>query len=1041
MSRVIWQDHPLSSRVHTRYEAQGVTLADIASRSEVPDGFAFHGSIRIGGHLVPRERWHLVRPKEGSDVTLHMPLHGGGSGGGGGKATIRLIAAIIIVVAATLVSAGALAPILGSSFAAGTLGATLAAGAVSLGGALLLGAFVKPPALGGAGTDGGTAGGEENRLASLSGNVLRRGAPVPRVVGEVRVFPPFLCQPLFETDGYREYVEVVYGLAGPHRLNDIQIGGVGIDDVEQIEYETREGFPGDAALTVVDRYGKTQEPNIELTRQEVDEQEDPAVHLKDQATPANSLPTWHRVNTLDAPDEVWVTLGFQEGIFYQTEPTEEIAVPIRVRVRARGDSTWVNIPELHVGNVRPQPFQRMLKFKWGTWAGVDPPVQKGFNTALISVPTQTASPVGLGGWTADAYYDDGSGTDYLQNGGVSGTAVRNVDLYEDHCDVWLNSSDIPVGPLEIEIMRGTGFIRSDFTLSTYLYGGNVKDFFGYYFQNPTVDAKFAYVAGDSGSALPDKLPSTFTAGSTVDTLNATLGSSYVLVAGDRFLLLNTNGLTQANNADNGVWVVQPSGAAVRATDHDSDAEIRAVVVTVANPPHVAFSGSTFNDRPNWLNTNGSAITVGVTLITYGVFSGTPDNFARVPLDQNILNDNVVVQRAVRVFNDSPVPLPGYFATIALRAYGRSIQQLSVLAAGYVPDWNGSTWTGNNVTSNPAPHFRDVLVGDLNADPLPTALLDDQNLVDWRAACVSLGYEVNMVVEGQSAGDVLSAIASCGYARPRWSEVWGVARDFDMSAESPVQVFTPRNSNDFRWERAFPKRPDGLRVRFTDRDEDYREREIIVPHPDTVGDPVFLEDIRYEGLVTEAQVTARATYDLLQSTERFTFYSLRADIEALVCTKGSLVAVQHDTITQGAGFTRVKEVLLDSGDVVGLTFDGSVVSPDEQFFDATDDFFEDSTPGEDFFTEEGSIGVAVRLKDGTIIVHEATVVDADQQGHAREVLFDTPFADPGSILAAGCLVATGSIGQEYRRCIVLDVTPRSELTAQLTLVDEAPELWA
>lgn len=1040
MTRVIWQDKPLIGRVHQRYEVQGATLTDIVRRTDLPEGFLLHGSVRIGGHLVPREKWHLVRPKEGSDVTLHMPLHGGGSGGGGGKATLRLIASVIIVVLATLATGGAFA--FGGFFAAGSVSATVLAGTISLGGALLLGAFVKPPALGGAGSDGGTAGGEENRLASLSGNVLRRGSPVPRVVGTMRVFPPFLCQPLFETDGYREYVEVVYGLAGPHQLEDIQIGGVPIDEVEQIEYETREGFSGDAALTLITRYGKTAEPNAELNRQDVDEQEDPAVHLKDQTDPTNSHPTWHRFITLDVPDEVWVTLGFQEGLFYQTEPTEEIIVPIRIRVRAKGTSTWYNVPELHIGNVRPMPFQRMLKFKWGTWASVDPPAQKGFNTAYVSVPTQTAYPVGAGGWTASSYWDDGVGTTYLEEGGVAGTRVRNLDMYEDHCDIWLDTDDVPQGPLDVEIMRGTGFIRSDFTVATYSYGGNVKDFFTHYFQNPTVAAVAARSSAIQ-SPVADIAPATNLVAGTVIRLSADGSVTHTCVSGDRILVLNSasGGGTTWSDDENGVWVVQPSGGAVRATDHDTDAEIRTVVVVLTK----AFAAGGLSGAVNTFNvgnTNGSAITVGVTPISFSTFTGSVDNFARVPLDQNILNDNVLVQRVVRLFDGSPVPNPGYFAVIAMRAYGRSIQQLSVEASGYVPDWNGSTWTGNVVTSNPAPHYRDVLVGDLNADPLPTALLDDDGLVDWRTACTSLGYEVNAVVEGQSAETVLTMIAACGYARPRWSEVWGVARDKDFSAESPVQVFSPRNSADFRWERAFPKRPDGLRVRFNDSAEDYREREIIVAHPYFVGDPVLLEDIRYEGLVTEAEATARAEYDLLQSTERFTFYSFRADIEALVCTKGDLVAIQHDTIDAAAGFTRIKSFTTNGSDEVdSITFDGSIAGSDESFFVVPEDFFTEVPESEDFFTDDGQVGIAIRLRDGSIIVHAATVVDADQQGHARVVTINTPFLVDFDIFTEGLLVVSGVIGQEYKRCIVLDVVPRSELTAQLVLVDEAPSLFA
>ena len=42
--------------------------------------------------------------------------------------------------------------------------------------------------------------------------------------------------------------------------------------------------------------------------------------------------------------------------------------------------------------------------------------------------------------------------------------------------------------------------------------------------------------------------------------------------------------------------------------------------------------------------------------------------------------------------------------------------------------------------------------------------------------------------------------------------------------------------------------------------------------------------------------------------------------------------------------------------------------------------------------------------------------------------------------AGCLVVAGAIGREYRRLIVSEIRNGKGLTAQLTLVDEAPQIW-
>lgn len=1013
---IAWQERPFGTPF-TAAMPEGLSIADIvACVPNLPVGFLLHGHVRVNGDLVPGEMWTRVRPKarETVAVTLHMPLYGGG--GDSGK--IATIAAIAILVVAVAITAGALAPVLGAAFEAGALGAQLAAGAVSLGGALLIGALIKPPTLGAAGTQAGAA--EEATRASLSGNVLRRGGPMPRVVGEMRVFPPLLCQPFFEIDGYREFVTAVYGLAGPHRMQEIQAGGAPLDDIDEIEYETREGFVADAALTLATRYAKTAEPGIETSRLIVDEQETPTIHLIDQAEPDNALPSWHRVTTLDVPDEVWITLMFSEGLIIQDQPTDEVLVPLRIRVREKGTVPWINLPEIHIGNVRPLPFQRIVRLKWGTAAGVTPPVKKGWNAALSSVPVQTASPTGIGGWTADGYYYT-SGDTWLMSSNTGTSGVENVDLYEDYCDIWLDAADVPKGPLDIEIMRGQAVVRADLTLSTYFHGGNVKDLFGYYFNSPVIEARL--LADTDTPSIAALIATGLEAGDSVD--------GRTLIAGDRvFVAAALFGVSGSNDVQNGIYVAQASGSAVRATDFDTDGEIRGAIVHIQD-------GSSHAGK-NIINTNPSAITVGVTGISFSLYTGGVANFARAIEAQELVNDTVIVRRVATVFNASPVPQAGKFATIAVKAHSRSIQQLSVLAAGYVPDWDGAAWSGNVVTSNPAPHYRYVLGGPLGADPLPEDVIDDAGLVAWRTRCTASAYAVNAVVEGQPAATVLDIVASCGYARPRQSEVWGVAEDRDLAGEAPVQVFSPRNSRSFKWEKAFPKRPDGLRVRFTDAAEAYREREIIVAHPDFVGTPVTLEAIRYEGLVTEAEVTLRARYDQTVGTSRFTFYSLDTDAEALVCTRGSLVGVQHDTLHAHAGFSRVAQVMRNGGQVFGLLLDGSV--PSDALFDPSDDFFTEPT---DFFDDSaGSIGVAIRLKNGQVMIHAARVNEALPGGHARDLRFVYPFPDPGAgALDEDCLVVTGTLGAEFKRLIVLDMAMRDDLQVSLTLVDEAPEIWS
>jgi hypothetical protein len=118
---VVWRQRPFvgSSRMRLLDAVPHMpTIAEIVAdipADELPRGFAELGEVRINDEKVPRELWHLVRPRwrPGRDtvVTLHVPLGnpgGGGSSGGGGKNTLAMVASIAVLLIAAVVSGGVL---------------------------------------------------------------------------------------------------------------------------------------------------------------------------------------------------------------------------------------------------------------------------------------------------------------------------------------------------------------------------------------------------------------------------------------------------------------------------------------------------------------------------------------------------------------------------------------------------------------------------------------------------------------------------------------------------------------------------------------------------------------------------------------------------------------------------------------------------------------------------------------------------------------------------------------------------------------------
>jgi hypothetical protein len=97
------------------------------------------------------------------------------------------------------------------------------------------------------------------------------------------------------------------------------------------------------------------------------------------------------------------------------------------------------------------------------------------------------------------------------------------------------------------------------------------------------------------------LASAFANGSTVD--------GVTLATGDRILIKN-----QSTGSQNGIYVVQATGAPVRSTDADADAEVTANFA-------VFVEEGTANADSGWVLTNNGTVTVGTTALAFTQFTG------------------------------------------------------------------------------------------------------------------------------------------------------------------------------------------------------------------------------------------------------------------------------------------------------------------------------------------------------------------------------------------------------------------------------------
>jgi hypothetical protein len=114
-----------------------------------------------------------------------------------------------------------------------------------------------------------------------------------------------------------------------------------------------------------------------------------------------------------------------------------------------------------------------------------------------------------------------------------------------------------------------------------------------------LDVKQSVRAATTG---PVNLANQLEAGDTIDT-------TVTLVAGDRVLVKN-----QTTASENGIYVVQETGAAVRATDFDGAGEVSGGAFTFVEE-------GTTNADSGWVVTSNGPITVGTDAINWAQFSG------------------------------------------------------------------------------------------------------------------------------------------------------------------------------------------------------------------------------------------------------------------------------------------------------------------------------------------------------------------------------------------------------------------------------------
>lgn len=396
---------------------------------------------------------------------------------------------------------------------------------------------------------------------------------------------------------------------------------------------------------------------------------------------------------------------------------------------------------------------------------------------------------------------------------------------------------------------------------------------------------------------------------------------------------------------------------------------------------------------------------------------------------------------------APVNLHGINGT-AVRIKGTDqlnggLDQFNAIVSNIILDYRADTdeWV-EAATSNPASIYRYVLQGGANMKALPDEKIDLDAIQEWHAYCELKGYSYNKVIDYETSVDeVLRDVATAGRATPaivdgRRSVV------VDRDKTEIVQIITPRNSWDYRGELTYPDLPHAFRVEFRNASKGYQTDERIV-YADgyDANNATLFERLEWTSCTNSNLAFKHGRAYLAAMILRPETHTFMMDVENLVANRGDRIKFVHDIPIIGVGDGRIKSITggeatptlsldgggtfeLEDGSELFFEGDGFGITPVSSF---TIDDSIDMETGKTYY-------VRIRKADGTQLYRQ---IETDASAH-NEFVF-AQYLDPDDAPSVGDLCYFVEAGGEAD-FIISKIEPQDDLTARITCVDYAPEIF-
>jgi len=314
-----------------------------------------------------------------------------------------------------------------------------------------------------------------------------------------------------------------------------------------------------------------------------------------------------------------------------------------------------------------------------------------------------------------------------------------------------------------------------------------------------------------------------------------------------------------------------------------------------------------------------------------------------------------------------------------------------------------------------------------------------NGLEGAVAAGSTAYELflpmrcNAVVDySTTAADIMEQIAAVGWGSVHYRDSKiGITIDKPRKsqagvADTPVTLITPRNTKagSLRGTRQFPEIAHATRVNFQTEKGVTSERIVYRPgYASAAGDGVkkatIFDQMDTWGVVDPDQAYQMAKFNIIARDYRNEVIEVELDLENLWIERGDLVEFSHDTPMIGTSYARLTAVALDGSNEL------DTITTDEP---STLEFGK-------------AYGVRIRSADGQFVTTPVTnPATSGNPSVSTKTLTVTGSIAASSAPEAGDLVAFGELGVETNRMVVIGISPTDDLSARITMVSEAADMW-